>query len=217
MNASNEPDRIATLRRELEETANEQDLTQEMLGVASIVQELLEPIGLKPVVVGGLALACWVSEDRYLTGDIDVAMPTTEPVTRLLEGVGFEREGRFWILPGREIFLEAPESQLRPDADGHEEVELPSGRRVLVQTAEGVLIIRMEELAGAPHSETFEQCLWLVGSGEIDYDTVTRLSERTDLLPILNWLMEQADTVSAGGRLPEPWEIKETVERLLRS
>jgi hypothetical protein len=209
-----EDELIASLRRELEASASIPDPTEQMLEVASIVQELLAPLGLRPVVVGGLALACWLAGDKYLTGDIDVVMPWNDEADRRLRALGFEREGRFWILPGRPLFLEAPGSGLRPEADGYEEVKLKSGRIVLVQKPEGVLLIRMEELAGGSHSEVFEQCLWLLGLDEINLAEVDRLAHERGLEKMLKWLLEHVDRVKEGQPLPETWELKEEVERL---
>lgn len=45
---------------------------------------------------------------------------------------------------------------------------MPSGRVVIVQSPEGVLLVRMEKLAGVPVSDVFEQCLYLVGSGTVN-------------------------------------------------
>lgn len=108
-----------------------------MLEVASIVQEAVLPLGLKPIVVGGLALASWVPSG-YLTADIDVIMPHTPDAGRVMAILGFEKDGRFWTLAGRDIVLEAPDSVLRPDPVGFEELRLPSGRVALVQSPEGV-------------------------------------------------------------------------------
>jgi hypothetical protein len=207
-------DLIASLRLELVASASISDATEQMLEVASIVQELLAPLGLRPVVVGGLALACWLAGDTYLTSDIDVVMPWSSEADLRLRSLGFEREGRFWVLPDRKQMLEAPESGLRPEADGYDEVGLKSGRSVLVQNPEGVLLIRMEELSGAPHSEVFEQYLWLLGSGEVDLAEAGRLAGFRGLERVLKWLLESVDNVESGEQLPQMWEISEQIEKL---
>ena len=206
--------RLDTLRRALHEFDAGGDKTAEMLEVAAIVQEAVEPAGVRPVVVGGLALASWVAGDVYLTADIDVVMPYSPTVDGILEALGFSRDGRHWVLEERGIVYEAPGSTLRPDRDDYEEVRLPSGRTVLVQSPEGVLLIRMEELPGTPRADGFEQCLFLLGSGEIDDAKVTDRARELSLLPLLRWLREQADAVRAGTDLPESWEIAEKVKEL---
>lgn len=190
------------------------DKTAEMLEVAAIVQEAVAPAGVRPVVVGGLALASWVAGDAYLTADIDVVMPYSPTVDVILEALGFVRDGRHWVLEDRGIAYESPSSILRPDRDDYESLRLPSGRTVLVQSPEGVLLIRMEELAGTPRSDGFEQCLFLLGSGEVNDPKVTDRARELSLLPLLEWLREQADAARAGAGLPKPWEIAEKVREL---
>lgn len=185
-----------------------------MLEVASIVQEAVLPLGLKPIVVGGLALASWVPSG-YLTADIDVIMPHTPDAGRVMAILGFEKDGRFWTLAGRDIVLEAPDSVLRPDPVGFEELRLPSGRVALVQSPEGVLLVRMEELAGAPVGEVFEQCLYLVGSGLLDDEKTDDLAQRQGLADLLRWLRVKAREVDEGASLPESWEVEETVRSLV--
>ena len=205
---------LDVLREALGDIDASGDKTAEMLEVAAIVQEAVARAGVRPVVVGGLALASWVAGDAYLTADIDVVMPYSPIVDEILASLGLTRQGRHWVLEERGIAYESPSSILRPDQDDFEELRLPSGRTVLVQSPEGVLLVRMEELAGTPRSDGFEQCLFLLGSGEIDDAKLTERARDLSLLPLLEWLREQADAVLAGARLPEPWEIAEKVAEL---
>lgn len=207
-------ERIQALRAELERTAEIVDEAEQMLEVAAIVQEAVLPLGLRPVVVGGLALAFWVP-NPYLTKDIDVVMPYVPEAEGVLGDLGFKRDGRFWVLEGRGIIFEAPGSVLKPDPTDYEEVELPSGRHVTVQSPEGVLMVRMEELAGTQHPDVFEQCLFLVGSGALDDEKIGRMAEGAGLMVLLEWLRKEALRVEAGGKLPETWEIAEEVKRRL--
>jgi len=71
-------------------------------------------------------VAYWTT-GLYLTADIDVVMPYSAEIEPRLALLGFEREGRFWTLPGRDRMLEAPGSTLEFNPAGHIEVELASG------------------------------------------------------------------------------------------
>jgi hypothetical protein len=71
-----------------------------MLEIAGVVDAALRAIAIRPVVVGGLAVAYWTT-GLYLTGDIDVVMPHSSEIGQRLAALGFERDGRFWTLPGR--------------------------------------------------------------------------------------------------------------------
>ena len=90
------------------------DRTERMLEVAAVISEAVADLGLRPVVVGGLAVATWVS-DAYLTADIDVVMPipdSSRPAAlQVARKLGIEyREGfyknryvgRTFIMPGQE-------------------------------------------------------------------------------------------------------------------
>lgn len=167
------------------------------------------------MVVGGLALASWVPSG-YLTADIDMVIPHTPEVERAMSELGLRRDGRFWILEGRDIVVEAPVSVLNPDPAGFEELALPSGRVVIVQSPEGVLLVRMEELAGVPVSDVFEQCLYLIGSGTLNDQKADEMAQRQGLSDLLRRLRDKAGDVDKGVGLPEAWEIEETVTSLVR-
>jgi hypothetical protein len=94
------------LRVELQRTADISDRTEQMLEIAGIVDAALRPIEIRPIVVGGLAVAYWTT-GLYLTGDIDVVMPHSSQIEERLAALGFERDGRFWTLPGRDPVFEA--------------------------------------------------------------------------------------------------------------
>ena len=122
------------LRQELLAAAAIPEPTERLLEVAAIFAEAVVDLGVEPVVVGGLALAYW-SGSEFATGDIDVLLPRRPELAPRLEALGFEREGRMWLLPGFDVAFEAPGEMLEP-GDEAEPVELASGRRVLVLSLE---------------------------------------------------------------------------------
>jgi hypothetical protein len=213
MSADLSREEIERLRRELAATAEIADLTEQMMEVAAIVEEALAPLGIHPVVVGGLAVAYWLP-GAYLTGDIDVVMPYTKRGNERLADLGFEQEGRSWKLSGRQIFFEAPGSTLEPVTEGYEVVELASGRRVRVQAAHEVLIVRMHEFVGTGHSDVFQQCLWLLGAAGLDRAALEMRVSEEGLAEALEVLDGYAEDVRQGRKLPEPWELKELAARL---
>jgi hypothetical protein len=84
---------LEALRVELERTADISDPTEQMLEITGVVDAALRPIEIRPVVVGGLAVAYWTT-GLYLTGDIDVVMPHSAAIEQRLAALGFERDGR---------------------------------------------------------------------------------------------------------------------------
>jgi hypothetical protein len=204
---------LARLREELDATAAISDVTDQMMEVAAIVEEALSPIGIHPIVVGGLAVAYWVA-GQHLTKDIDVVMPQVNEAERRLETLGFERDGRFWILPGREVFFEAPGTDLEPKAGEFEVVELASGRSVRVQAAEDVLIVRIQEFVATGHIDVFQQCLWLLGSTGIDRKQLEKRVCEEHLQEALKALEGYVEKIEAGDELPQTWELHELAKRL---
>jgi hypothetical protein len=102
---------LDALRDDLRRTADISDPTEQMLEIAGVVDSALRATRIRPIVVGGLAVAYWTT-GLYLTGDIDVVMPSSTEVEQRLATLGFERDGRFWTLPGRDPVFEAPGSTL---------------------------------------------------------------------------------------------------------
>jgi hypothetical protein len=83
----------------------------------------------------------------------------------LLAELGFEKRGRHWINESADLFVEAPASF--PAADEEvAEVELSNGDRVLLLSAEDMLIYRLDEFVGTGHSAAVEQgvACWRRGS-----------------------------------------------------
>lgn len=207
---------LATLRLELDRTAEIVDRTEQMLEIAAVVAAALAPIGIRPVVVGGLAVAYWTT-GAYLTADIDVVMPTMAEISDRLATLGFEREGRFWTLPGREPALEAPGSTLEFDPRGYSEVELASGRSVLVQDVEELLLLRLDGFVATGHSDILQQCLWLVRTPALDRERLRRRAKAQSLTAALEAVEGLARRVEHVDTTLQLWEITDLARSLRRS
>lgn len=96
---------LEALRRELERTADAVNPTEEMLEIVGVVDAAVAPLGVRPIVVGGLAVAYRVP-DTHVTADIDVVMPHLPAIEDVLARLGFERSGRYCDPP-------RPEARLR--------------------------------------------------------------------------------------------------------
>jgi hypothetical protein len=155
------------------------DRTHRMLGVVGAVQRALADLGLRPVVVGGLAVEYYTAGE-YVTGDIDVLVPTTERVTARLEALGFQREGpygRHWTLPGAEIIWEMPGAEMGAEDQDPREVEFAPGEAVLMLRVEDVLVHRVEEWVATGHLDALEQALALLGAPAVDEDRLSRRAQ----------------------------------------
>jgi hypothetical protein len=185
------------LKAELARALAIEDQTERQLEVVAIVSEAVADLGVRPVVVGGLAVAYWTA-GTYLTGDIDLLMPSSPAVDERLRSLGFEREGRFWLIAKAELFLEAPGSFLKPGAEA-QEVTVASGRPVRVIRPEDVLVGRLHEFVATGHSDPLGQAFMLLDSSDL---------ERGRLASLL-----ALEGVERGERL-ESWELHDAARRL---
>lgn len=219
---------IEKLAAAIRDTAKIDSLIERMLEVAAIVEETLAPLGVHPVVVGGLALAYWTPPGTYLTSDIDVVMPIVPEAEARLEQLGFVRDGRYWTVPDREIIFEAPGTYLEPNRaghDGYDLVETRTGRLVRVQAPEDVFGGRFGEFVALGHADVFQQLLWLLGSAQMNQDELdARVQDEEYLrqigiskasfvrgLKILRGYVEKLQREEA---MPEMWQIHEIAASL---
>lgn len=218
---SDEPNESpAELRAELLTAAARADLAERMLEVAAVVEAVAAPLGIRPVVVGGVAVYFWTASDEFLTRDIDVVMEVPHQFAVRLAQLGFvrTRDGRHWRLEGTDVFLEAPSAHLDQGAVVAR-VELPSGRMASVLSRVDVLLDRLDELQGTGHLVVGQQVLALLGGmpdDEIaDLDARAAYRRVTKILAAMRTL---ADDITAGRREPpESYELHEIARAALRA
>jgi predicted nucleotidyltransferase len=87
------------------------DVLDRRMFALAVVTSRLSEVGVKPVLVGGGAVQFYTL-GGYATKDIDVVMPTSEPIEAAMAELGFERQGRYWIREDIDIVIEAPSSSL---------------------------------------------------------------------------------------------------------
>jgi hypothetical protein len=173
-----------------------EDETERMLSVAAIVAKALRDLGFEPVVVGGLAVQLW-TDGAYTTFDIDVLLPADDQVSDRLSRLGFLREGRHWILPGRDVLLEAPGNFLAP-SERATEVRLPNGSTVSVLSVEDVLIYRLHEFAGTGHRDAASQAVSLLAVPELDDVRLAQRAAEEGLTEALAAISGVAERIDAG-------------------
>jgi hypothetical protein len=204
---------LEALRVELERTADISDPTEQMLEITGVVDAALRPIEIRPVVVGGLAVAYWTT-GLYLTGDIDVVMPHSAAIEQRLAALGFERDGRFWILPGRDPVFEAPGSTLELNPDGYVEVELATGRTIRIQDVEEVLLLRLAEFVATGNADVFQQSLWLLGASGLERDRLRARAGEESLARALDALDGTARRLEHDAARLEIWEVTDLAKSL---
>ena len=199
------------LKAELERALAIEDQTERQLEVVAIVSEAVAALGVHPVVVGGLAVAYWTA-GTYLTGDIDVLMPSSPAVDERIRSLGFKREGRFWVIAKANLFLEAPGNFLEPGAEAAE-VRLASGRKVRLIRPEDVLVDRLHEFVATGHASAFRQAVWLLGATGIERKRLAARAASEGLREVLVSVEALAQRVRSGETI-ESWELHEIARGL---
>ena len=117
-------------------------LRRQLLLVALITKLLEERGKPAPVVVGGCALS-YYSREVYFTADVDLAYADREALNSVLTGIGFEKEGRYWVHKGLEMVVEAPASILAGEDAPVEVADLGEGLRCTIIGIEDLIIDRL--------------------------------------------------------------------------
>jgi hypothetical protein len=204
---------LGRLRKELLEAAALEEPTERLLEAAAIISEAFTDLSIRPVVVGGLALAYW-SDSEFQTGDIDVLMPRTPELNKRLEALGLEKMGRDWILPGGDIAFEAPGEALEP-GDEAKAVELSSGRRVLVLSLEDMLLWRLREWVYWHIASGFQQAAHLLIAEPLDAARLDRRAAEEGLTLALGELRTMTSEIERG-RVYEDRELAQIGRKIER-
>lgn len=165
---------------ELERALSLANETERKLAVASLIHELVEPLGFRAIVIGGVAVEFW-THGAYSTTDLDLYLPHGPAVDDRLALLGFERQGRHWVLERHDLFVEAPASFPAPSEEVAE-IELSNGRVALVLAPEDVLIYRVHEFVATGHPGVGEQSIALLAAPDLDHPRLVRRAEEEGLL-----------------------------------
>lgn len=209
---------FAELSADLRRVAKASDLAERTLEVVAIVESVAAPLGIRPVVVGGMAVYFWTASDAFFTYDIDVVMEVPDALADALKQLGFTptADGRHWTLGGTDVFLEAPSSRLDDDAVVTD-VELPSGRTAGVLSRVDVLLDRLAELQATGHLVVGQQVLALLGgiSEHESADLEARAAHRrvSKMLAAMQTLSTQ---IVAGRDVPASAEMHDIARAALR-
>jgi hypothetical protein len=218
MSDSNAPE-APNLRSDLARAAQTTDVVERTLEVVALIEAVAAPLGIHPVVVGGMAVYFWVESEAFLTYDIDVVMEVPAELDTKLAELGFVRapDSRHWELPGTEVFFEAPSANLDPDVVVAE-VELPSGRTAKVLSRVDVLIDRLAEFQAMGHQIIGQQVLMLLSgiSDEEAQDLDARASSHR-VRTILKAMRDLADDLAAGREPPESDELHDIARTALKA
>jgi len=194
-------------------------VTQRTLEVMAVIEEAAMPLGIRPTIVGGMAVYFWTEGDAFTTYDIDVVMAVPEQLAEILAQLGFVRskDGRHWELPGTDVLLEAPSAGL--DAGVQVVVvRLPSGRSARVLSRVDILLDRLDEFQTTGHQLVAQQALVLLAAlteaEQADLDT--RAPERR-VTVIVDAMRRLARELPSRSEAPASDELHEIARAALRA
>jgi len=172
-----------------------EDETERKLAVVSLIDELVQRIGWRAIVIGGLAVEFW-THGAYSTTDIDLYLPHGPAVDDLLAELGFRNEGRHWVLREHELFVEAPAS-FPAEEEEVVAIMLRSGHTVPILSVEDVVVDRLHQFVSGGHSDVAEQGVALLAAEELDHAR----------------LIDRANSEGLGDALVELERIRQRVRR----
>ncbi len=127
------------LRSRLGEAARAADAGERTLLLAAVLTDAFKAVGWQPVLVGGAAVEVY-TRAAYMTADLDFVAPSGPATQRVMEALGFEREGRVWYEAELGIVVEFPSSTLAPARATEIEVE---GVAVAIIEIEDLIVDRL--------------------------------------------------------------------------
>lgn len=153
-----------------------------LLEVAGIITEVVIPH--RVVIVGGLAVAYWTSQQEAT--DIDVAMPDTRELREVFERLGFEKGPgeRHWELSRASVGLEAPAAKVA-DYETVLEAESPTGRPLNLLSPADLFVWRLDEFVGTGHTDAAAHMVALARSSHYDRPQATLHAGHKGLVPAL--------------------------------
>ncbi|NWG04201.1 MAG: UbiD family decarboxylase [Syntrophaceae bacterium] len=85
----------------------------------------------------------YYSREVYFTSDIDLVYADREALDTALKGIGFEKEGRYWVHEELKMAIEAPASSLPEQDSPLEVVELGEGLECSIIGIEDLVMDRL--------------------------------------------------------------------------
>ncbi len=103
---------MKVLKERLNKIKSMSDPLQRKLWALAVVTKALEPLKMRPILIGGTALE-YYSLGGYSTTDVDIALPYDPQVDKVFAALGFKKEGRYWSNNELDLLFEAPAGILK--------------------------------------------------------------------------------------------------------
>jgi hypothetical protein len=158
-----------------------------------------------PVLTGGAAVELY-SAGAYTTGDLDFIGDVPKEVEARLASVGFRREGRHWIHPGEQLFIEFPGRAVQ----AHERAALigVAGFSVLALSPEDMIVDRLAawQFWNSSTDGASAFLVWKSQAKRLDSKRLESLADRRGVRAGLQRLVEFVE--ATGGRRPTAEDLE---------
>jgi len=158
---------ISSARKEIDKYSNSPKY-ESMIGVASIITELVSHKNIQPIIVGGLSVEIY-TQSEYATRDIDFVSDGYDYLSTLLVELGFKKEGRHFYHEDVEIVIEIPDNYLAGDYKKVKKVLLDNGKHIFVIGIEDIILDRLRAMI---HWESKEDGIWALKLLTANIDTI---------------------------------------------
>jgi len=158
------------LRQKINEflSSDKSDLYKK-IAVMAVITKVLEELEVKPIIVGGQAVEFYTS-GGYTTMDVDmVCAAGIEEINEKLSPLGFEKEGKYWILEEENIVIEVPSGPLAGSLEKVMEVEVEEGLVTYIIGIEDIIIDRLNRYK---HWNVNTDKEWIPGMIYVNYDDI---------------------------------------------
>ena len=158
-----------SLKNDLLECLNIKDRLERQVSIAGIITATLEPLNIRPIVVGGTAVEFYTL-GQYATLDIDFVGIINDKMKKALADLGFLKEGRYWRIPQTDIMIEFPSDELAGTIDKVQPVEF-GGRKAYFIGIEDLILNRVQEAKhwNYPDSAEWARTLMITHYDNVDW------------------------------------------------
>ena len=194
------------IKNTLDALKKENDPLRKALGVVAALTEALESEGIRPILVGGVALEFYTL-GGYATKDIDLVVSGREKVKTVLENLGFmHRMGeRHWYSTELDVAIEIPDEVLAGSPEKLTVLEI-DGKNVYIIGIEDLIIDRLSAAKFWQSPSDFEWAVKIIAlhAEDIDFGYLKKAAQECDVEEILNKALKESENLRALTDRQEP-------------
>lgn len=166
-----------------------EDFTTRKIWVLAQLTRRLSEAGVRPILVGGTAVALYTA-GAYVTADIDIVASDRQRVGQTLREMGFQPLGRHWVHQQWDVAIEIPDTDLAGDPERVVQVDLGDD---LVVYCIGIEDLLIDRLNAAVHWHSLEDRRWAADllrlhASHVDWQYLHARAEQEGVLALLEEL-----------------------------